>query len=163
METFSFEMAFSSAVLAVIMWSLVWSRFPFNVLLSLGNNQNSQSVISGELGAWRTTGVQFFAKKVKVKCTNFAATLLHRQIFSQNGMCRKKCWCPLEFGKQPAVAGRHIRRVRSLANHRSPVFRQEGVSEVQEFRRHSPSSSNLRSEWNVPKKHWCPLLPQYLE
>ena len=40
---------------------------------------------------------------------------------------------PLEFGEQPEVAGHHIRRVKSLANHRSLVFCQKSLNQVQEM------------------------------
>ena len=37
---------------------------------------------------------------------------------------------PLEFGKQPKVTGSHIRRVRSIANHKSLVFCQKSLNQM---------------------------------
>ena len=43
----SFGMVLRLAIIAIIISSLVWNRFPFNGLLNLGNSQKSQRAILG--------------------------------------------------------------------------------------------------------------------
>ena len=41
----------------------IWNRVPFNIIFSLGKSQKSHGAMSGEYGAWRTTGILCLAKK----------------------------------------------------------------------------------------------------
>ena len=77
-------MVFSCLVAFCMISSLNSFRVHFNVIYSLGNSQKSHGDMSGEYGAWQTTGMLCVAMKAWITCaewalswwTNLAVTLL---------------------------------------------------------------------------------------
>lgn len=66
--TSSFKMVFSWFVAFGIISSLGCNMVLFRSLFSLGKIQKSHVAMSGEYGAWRSTGLLCLAKKLCIKC-----------------------------------------------------------------------------------------------